>query len=201
MKKITKRIIPLALITFCVLSLCACGKTISTNKEVKVIQNETFSMPDGSGSIIPPKNETTTSHLDNNSQQASQNVHTASPNGGNQEPEVNPAEPVTQADPQPQATEYIVTITVDAQGVGGVLASTTLSFPYQPTVYDALCYTGVGIDGDGSYVSAINGIREKEHGPMSGWLYSVNGDTPMITCGAYYLNSSDNVYWYYQIDE
>lgn len=110
-----------------------------------------------------------------------------------------PTQPPTEAPTQPPAPQYVITITVDGCGYGGygVMSSCTLSFPYQPSVYDSLCNSGVGIEGSGYYVSAINGLREKAYGTYSGWMYSVNGTTPMISCGSYYLSSGDNVYWYY----
>ena len=116
-----------------------------------------------------------------------------------------PTEPATEAPTEPpteaptQAPQYVITITVDGCGYGGygVMSSCTLGFAYQPSVYDALCNCGVGIEGSGYYVSAINGLREKDHGTTSGWMYSVNGTVPMVACGRYYLNSGDNVYWYY----
>lgn len=116
-----------------------------------------------------------------------------------QAPTEPPTQPPTEAPTQPPAPQYVVSITVDGCGYGGygIMSSCTLSFPYQPSVYDALCSCGVGLEGSGYYVSGINGLREKEYGATSGWMYSVNGYTPMVSCGNYYLNSGDNVYWHY----
>ena len=49
----------------------------------------------------------------------------------------------------------------------------------------------------GSYVAAIGGLAEKEHGGTSGWMYSVNGSTPMTACTNYVLSNGDVVVWYY----
>lgn len=116
-----------------------------------------------------------------------------------QPPTEAPTQQPTEAPTQPPAPQFIISITVDGCGYGGygVMSSCTLSFPYQPSVFDALCNSGVGVEGSAYYVSAINGLREKAYGATSGWMYSVNGATPMISCGDYYLSSGDSVYWYY----
>ena len=69
------------------------------------------------------------------------------------------------------------------------------------TVYDALCALGLSVNAHGSsygtYVAAIGGLAEKEHGGTSGWMYSVNGVTPNTACSNYVLSNGDNVVWYY----
>ncbi|WP_234118647.1 DUF4430 domain-containing protein [Clostridium hydrogenum] len=47
------------------------------------------------------------------------------------------------------------------------------------------------------YISAIDGLREKEHGKNSGWIYYVNGESPDIGCGGYKLKTGDKVTWKY----
>lgn len=47
------------------------------------------------------------------------------------------------------------------------------------------------------YVSGIDGLKEFDHGPSSGWMYKVNGTPPKIGAGAYYLKVGDQVIWYY----
>ena len=51
--------------------------------------------------------------------------------------------------------------------------------------------------GYGTYVAAIGGLAEKEHGSQSGWMYSVNGSAPNVSCGKYVLKDGDTVSWYY----
>ena len=98
-----------------------------------------------------------------------------------------------------------VTVTVDASSVGAGSSSATVSVPVGATVYDALKATGVGINASetqyGIYVSSIGGLAEKEYGGTSGWMYSVNGTTPMVSCGSYTLNDGDTVYWHYVTSE
>jgi len=60
---------------------------------------------------------------------------------------------------------------------------------------------GIEIECHGSgkyvYVTGINGLMEKQHGAMSGWLYTVNGEKPNKSASAYVVESGDKVVWYY----
>ena len=47
------------------------------------------------------------------------------------------------------------------------------------------------------YVSGIDGLKEFDHGPSSGWMYKVNGTPPNIGAGAYKVKAGDTVIWYY----
>lgn len=47
------------------------------------------------------------------------------------------------------------------------------------------------------YVSGIDGLKEFDHGPSSGWMYKVNGTPPHIGAGAYKVKAGDTVIWYY----
>ncbi len=126
-----------------------------------------------------------------------QNTYGGSPQGGQDTPAWQPSYEPDINPPAPSAPAYLIYITVDAGQYGGVQASTAVGFNYQPSVYDALCSSGVSISGDAYYVRAINGLAEKQHGPTSGWMYKVNGATSMRSCGDCYLNNGDNVYWIY----
>jgi len=54
---------------------------------------------------------------------------------------------------------------------------------------------------NGSYVAAVDGLGEFDQGPNSGWLYSVNGVTPISTAaGSYLLHDGNTVVWYYTLD-
>lgn len=94
-----------------------------------------------------------------------------------------------------------VSITVDASIVGAGSSSATVSLAQGATVYDALKATGVSMNASntqyGIYVSSIGGLAEKEHGATSGWMYSVNGVTPMTACSNYKLSNGDKIVWYY----
>ena len=95
-----------------------------------------------------------------------------------------------------------VTGSVTSSAVGNPVSSSgTFTFNEGATVYDALCALGLSVNAYGTsygtYVAAIGGLAEKEHGAKSGWMYSVNGTAPMTACSNYTLKNGDTVVWYY----
>lgn len=94
-----------------------------------------------------------------------------------------------------------VSITVDGSAAGAGASSATVSLSAGSSVYDALAKTGISISASGSaygmYVSAIGGLAERQHGPMSGWIFSVNGVEPGVACSAYTLSAGDSIVWTY----
>ena len=103
---------------------------------------------------------------------------------------------------KPAPKTVTVSISVDSSAVGGpVSGSGTFTFEEGATVYDALCALGLSVGSQdsihGVYVSAINGLAEKEHGASSGWMYAVNGRLPNMACSAYKLVDGDSIQWRY----
>ena len=103
------------------------------------------------------------------------------------------------------SSQHTVTVSVTSSAVGNPVSSGgTFTFNEGATVYDALCALGLSVNAHGSsygtYVSAIGGLAEKQYGGTSGWMYSVNGTTPMTACSNYVLSNGDNVVWYYVTD-
>lgn len=102
-----------------------------------------------------------------------------------------------------QQPSYVtVTVSVTSSAVGNPVSSSgTFTFNEGATVYDALRALGLSVNAYGTsygtYVAAIGGLAEKEHGGTSGWMYSVNGTTPMTACSNYVLSNGANVVWYY----
>ena len=102
-----------------------------------------------------------------------------------------------------QESNYVtVSVSVTSSAVGNPVSSGgSFTFNEGATVYDALCALGLSVNAHGSsygtYVSAIGGLAEKQYGGTSGWMYSVNGTTPMTACSNYVLSNGDNVVWYY----
>ncbi len=97
-----------------------------------------------------------------------------------------------------------VTVTVSVssdEADGRVSGSASPTFEKGATAYDALCATGLSVTARSSqygiYVSAIGGLAEFEYGGNSGWMYSVNGSAPNVSCGSYVLKDGDRVSWYY----
>lgn len=125
---------------------------------------------------------------------ASENSGSASSSGSApayQEPEPEPA-------PAPAPSTISVHISIDSSraqsyGLGG--------FSYGSTVYDALCATGASVSGSSYYVSAINGLAEKQCGDGSGWTYAVNGSFPGKACGRYALSGGESISWIYSTEK
>lgn len=149
---------------------------------------ETSSSNDGGGASV---NSSNTASNSGNAQ--------SSPSQGNG----SGSHPAASAGQQPaQSNVVTVSVSVDSSAVGNPVSSIgTFSFNPGATPYDALCALGLSVNAHGStygtYVSAIGGLAEREHGGMSGWMYSVNGTTPMTACSNYVLSDGDNVVWYY----
>ncbi|CUN72346.1 DUF4430 domain-containing protein [Collinsella aerofaciens] len=134
-----------------------------------------------------------------NSQSASQN--SANSGGPSAVPDNGSASSGGQSGSQ-QPGYVTVTVSVTSSAVGNPVSSGgTFTFNEGATVYDALCALGLSVNAHGSsygtYVAAIGGLAEKEHGGTSGWMYSVNGVTPNTACSNYVLKNGDNVVWYY----
>lgn len=119
----------------------------------------------------------------------------SAPNNSGQSGNANPA-------PTPAPATVTVSISVESSAVGNpVSGDTTLTFEKGATVYDALCATGLSVRAVaspmGAYIAAIGGLAEKEHGPMSGWMYYVNGNYISTSCDACVLSDGDSISWFY----
>ena len=133
---------------------------------------------------------------------ASENPGSASSSGSApayQEPEPEPA-------PAPAPSTISVYISIDSSraqsyGLGGFSYGSTIVLPQGATVYDALCATGASISGSSYYVSAINGLAEKQCGNGSGWTYAVNGSFPGKACGRYTLSGGESIAWIYSTEK
>ena len=95
-----------------------------------------------------------------------------------------------------------VSVSVSSSAADGrVSGSAHPTFKRGATAYDALWDTGLSVSTKSSqyglYVSAIGGLAEFEYGGKSGWMYSVNGSAPNVSCGKYVLKDGDTVSWYY----
>ena len=107
-----------------------------------------------------------------------------------------------------QGSEETDTVTVSVSvsssaADGRVSGSACPTFEKGATAYDALCATGLSVASKNSqygiYVSAIDGLAEFEYGGSSGWMYSVNGSAPDVSCGKYVLKDGDRISWYYVV--
>ena len=51
-----------------------------------------------------------------------------------------------------------------------------------------------------AYIEAINNIYEFDMGPLSGWMYSVNGWFPTFGSSRYLLSPGDEIEWVFSLD-
>ena len=151
-------------------------------------QDESSSAP-GSQSKSTEKENGTSSSSGN---KASSSSNSSSSNGNSQGTTASSA----------ASSTVTVSVSVSSSAADGrVSGSAHPTFKKGATAYDALCATGLSVSTKSSqyglYVSAIGGLAEFEYGGKSGWMYSVNGSTPNVSCGKYALKDGDTVSWYY----
>lgn len=127
---------------------------------------------------------------------------TSSSTGGSDSPSTTPADSSSvPTDTSQKASTISVSVIVDGSAAGSGSGSATVTLDAGASVYDALVATGASVNARssvyGTYISAINGLAEKEHGANSGWVYSVNGTEPSTACSNYVLADGDSVSWTY----
>lgn len=52
----------------------------------------------------------------------------------------------------------------------------------------------------GKYIEGINYLYDMDGGPLSGWMYKVNGQFPNYGCAAYKVKDGDAIVWMYTCD-
>lgn len=220
MKKTLSILITFLMAAMLACSVAACGKSVGTGPQKETTAAEASTKKTDKEKETTKKNgestKETTKAADAGNAGANQNAGGGSApaggggsapagggsgsSGGGAQPAPAP-EPQTEAPTQPPAPVWTVSVSVSGGAYGGYFGGGTFTYNYQPTAFDVLVSTGLPYTGSSYYVSSINGLGEFDHGPMSGWLYAVNGVTPGVGCGSYYLNSGDSVSWFYQGDE
>ena len=95
---------------------------------------------------------------------------------------------------------------------GVILPQTVFEIASGETAYDILIEAArsfrISVDstatGSGAktmaYVSGIGNLYEFDFGGLSGWVYSVNGRMPSVSCGEYVLSDGDKIEWMYTCD-
>lgn len=104
-----------------------------------------------------------------------------------------------------QETPVKQTVSVQVIGINTTMMQGNIEVNSSSTAYSVLRELAkqnsksISTKGFGStvYVSGIDGLKEFDHGPSSGWMYKVNGTPPNIGAGAYRLKAGDQVIWYY----
>lgn len=156
----------------------------STQLKQATQKQATQTTPSTKKTPVPQKTQTSTS-------QAAQKPEAAQTK---QEAAVTQSQPVKQ---EPSEEQIHVTIT----GINENFYNSDMPLKEGATAYSTLSETGLSYKktgfGSATYVRAINGLAEKDHGPLSGWMYKVNGVAPNISAGGYKLKKGDQVVWYY----
>ena len=156
----------------------------STQIKQATQKQATQTTPSTKKTPVPQKTQTSTS-------QAAQKPEVAQTK---QEAAVTQSQPVKQ---EPSEEQIHVTIT----GINENFYNSDMPLKEGATAFSILSETGLSYKktgfGSATYVRAINGLAEKDHGPLSGWMYKVNGVAPNISAGSYKLKKGDQVVWYY----
>lgn len=201
------------------------GAASSDVSEIAASVWEAFGSEGGSasGAAAPSSSALTAAQATSSTAQASVPAQNAAPDAA-QEPTTDPypaTSPATTSDlpaqPQeePQPGRIAVTLSVDCRTAveagyadavetapdGEILAGTRIVLEEGATVYDLLQHSGLDVEAKstltGTYVSEIQFLKEKQCGPASGWLYSVNGSFPGKSCDKYKLKDGDMVAFRY----
>jgi len=107
-------------------------------------------------------------------------------------------------DDQDYAKEVYVTV----KGIDEYLAKGYVEFESGDTVFDVtkelLDKNNIALKRRGAgatlYVYKIGDLEEKDHGPLSGWTYTVNDERINAGCGSYKVDVGDVIDWKYQTD-
>lgn len=101
-----------------------------------------------------------------------------------------------------------LTASVPADGM--ILAETTVGFTEGESVFDVLCrvtrenkihmeFVNTPIY-NSAYIEGIGNLYEYDLGPLSGWMYRVNGVFPDYGCSGFTLSAGDRIEWVYTCD-
>ena len=104
-----------------------------------------------------------------------------------------------------QDTPVKQTVSIKVIGINTTMMQGNIEVNSSSTAYSVLRELAkqngksISTKGFGStvYVSGIDGLKEFDHGPSSGWMYKVNGTPPNMGAGAYKVKAGDQVIWYY----
>ena len=93
---------------------------------------------------------------------------------------------------------------------GVILKTTQVEYTVGESVFDVLLritkeknihleFRSDGVYG-GEYIEGINYLYEMDAGPLSGWMYKVNGQFPNYGCSNYNVKDGDAIVWIYTCD-
>lgn len=182
----------------------------STDKKISVSKTEVKNTPDKPSE----KKETV--------------LDTAGKKEGNSQEEAVGEVPVIENQEEPSVQAHVCTIEIRCDTVkdtskieneavipyvpqsGVILEKTEVEFTQGESVFDILLratrdrdiHMEFRDDGaySGKYIEGINYLYEMDAGPLSGWMYKVNGQFPNYGCAAYKVNDGDAIVWMYTCD-
>ena len=181
-------------------------KDISKKEETKQIESQEESKKtDTKSSDSSSKQETKkqeTKKIETKSSSTKQETKKTETNNSSSKQETSAPQ---QVEPPKQETPIKQTVSVQVIGVNSTMMQENIEVNSSSTAYSVLRELAkqngksISTKGFGStvYVSGIDGLKEFDHGPSSGWMYKVNGTPPNIGAGAYRLKAGDQVIWYY----
>lgn len=181
-------------------------KDISKKEETKQIESQEESKKtDIKSSDSSSKQETKkqeTKKTETKSSSTKQEIKKIETNNSSSKQETSAPQ---QVEPPKQETPIKQTVSVQVIGVNSTMMQGNIEVNSSSTAYSVLRELAkqngksISTKGFGStvYVSGIDGLKEFDHGPSSGWMYKVNGTPPNIGAGAYRLKAGDQVIWYY----
>lgn len=128
---------------------------------------------------------------------------------GPQDP-TKPEEPLDPEEPnlEPEDNTISVSMSITGDANMGTIFNQRVEIEDNSTVFDLLMKVsnehGISVsyagNNNSAYVRGINGLYEFDKGPLSGWMYRVNGMLPNVGAGSNYVNDGDNISWYYTYD-
>lgn len=106
-------------------------------------------------------------------------------------------------EPAPAAEPKLVhvTVVIDGTAAGEQYYSVHVELEPGQTAYDALVASGANVNARatvyGTYVAAIDGLAEMAHGPMSGWVYAIDGVEPNVAASGRIMRDGQTLVWTY----
>lgn len=181
-------------------------KDISKKEETKQIESQEDSKKtDIKSSDSSSKQETKKQETKKKETKSSSSKQETKKTETNNSPSKQETSAPQQVEPPKQETPVKQTVSVQVIGVNSTMMQGNIEVNSSSTAYSVLRELAkqngksISTKGFGStvYVSGIDGLKEFDHGPSSGWMYKVNGTPPNIGAGAYKVKAGDTVIWYY----
>lgn len=181
-------------------------KDISKKEETKQIESQEDSKKtDIKSSDSSSKQETKKQETKKKETKSSSSKQETKKTETNNSPSKQETSAPQQVEPPKQETPVKQTVSVQVIGINTIMMQGNIEVDSSSTAYSVLRELAkqngksISTKGFGStvYVSGIDGLKEFDHGPSSGWMYKVNGTPPNIGAGAYRVKAGDQVIWYY----